>query len=1431
MINRKIFAFCLLAILSLICSQFVPNYHKPLSLEFNHKNRSDNGLNLSFSAEHFGKPITIYRGYAFVFYFPDGSFTNNLSSPKCLVDNEGDVGSFSGFIDTVNSRITCVYDANEATFREGRVLNLNVQTKVVLYGFTLNNTFYNKFRFGLFTSRENGVLLVQTPAFKPFALYEDFATMPAASSLVITSNASISNTTNSLSCSEPPCSNMLYPWSDFSLTLRVSVNSLVFTEEAYLVFKFNTLSGYEDIIPDLLSINSSNVDVPNNNVDQTLYSKLSSSQAGGSLSLERISDYFVISDISKFRSGALANLVPGRTFTLTFSGFNTKRHVGNPAITSVETFVLWKNTASFLSYHSLPLNSISTISTLNFKTANEDAINVQSSFAENFEGSSMSIYESGIFQIIFQIKVPKAEAGKLIITSLNSDTRVFSFIASTCDFSISSSDKNILGSRQKCIPLYSSTNGLERSITKDSNSSGFYIKLNASPNSPQDIKFTVWGLANMCNPDKIYDNSYGNILNNTIGTYLAFKLQLEVDNVVYAEESSFTSRIKCIKNIRDREMEGFMRFYNPKQAATATFDVSKLPIAQLTGHPTNNINKDYVLYEEVTDWKPTVGQSPNVKVLDSNTNSLTVDNFPTYSETTLRDITSSGLTNSTPNFFSFTFGIVQTVGEASLNTIDFYIPLPYTYRIVYNANEPTNKYQHSIQQTEGRYTLTIPSLIASPVNNAVTSGCNLVAFSENTNSDRKFSVFRSNSSNSNYKINVSSNQMTTSTVNNKSDQQDMLVYGVNQFFTTNFHTTCFQYRDYSSYQVKNIYTAASFYLKFDRLFSSSFYENRVVRFFKFFNSSMGFRSNNVIARAGAVTDYIKYFSVDVADSFSANKLCLLHIDEALTNLPSSHNTVLINLLNTRLPFIGEGNSNDYYPVSQLNSGVNALPLYSEAPNDLISQKREAITLIEEQLNGYYDFEFDSFMTPFLGSSIVIYGFSANIGISPDNEIYIPLYCGHKSYLSVQSFNIQTNGDIDKTTNSYLTFGGKFSVKLFDTHNPTNLVSSSMSYNNLLLRFPDYRSSNSNVNVMTATESEVSSFFTAILLTKNIEYESNISQIASSTAFFGQKVFTGNYKSFSINGNLYSDIYFMRPFASDSSLSLENKSINFLRRLNITTKDGSALIQGLGKNLYGDDYERVYYSNSNNSSSIVIKDSKKIKLPTTDNSPISIVSVEPIGTVFRSDDGQQFKITIKIYSDLQVSDASLRLHSSSNFNTRTICVYSTSPKDSDCLRVSEGAFRCEGINLKPLAYTTLEFNCYNVFIGSTGIFRLTTQTAISQTDYIDDNMTTEYTTNFLNINTSLSNVVASIIPKVSKVECVQGRQIGALANCFLQIDLGRPLRINQTVVLTGAVNNLYVKGRIPTCHYMIADQENNLESINFYDVANQGAWFVNTCQIF
>lgn len=1424
MLNKKIFAICILAISSLICSQFIPIQHKPLSLELNHKNRGENALNLIFTAEHHGKAISIFRGYAFIFYFPNGSIIESINNPVCSIDNDGNVGSFTSTIDTLNNRVVCVYDSNEDINREGRVLKLNVPTRVTLSGFNLNNTFYNKFKFGLFTAKDNGVLLVQTPAFKSFALYEDYSTMASANSYIITKEASLSNMTNSLSCATPPCINKLYPWSDFSLTFKVQVNNLIYPDEAYLVFKFNTLENYEDVIPDTLDIISTAVETPGAATDSTLYSRLSSSSAGGNLSLENMgNNYFAIKDIARYRSETLANLVPGRTFWITIIGFNTKRHVGNPAITSVNTLVLWKNTHSYLSYHSLPLSSISAISRLNFKTANSSAIDVQASFAENMEGPTMNIYENGLFQIVFQIRVPKSEAGKLIITSLNDTKRVFSFISSTCDFSNSGADKNILGSRQKCIPLYSSSNGLERSITAESSESAFYINLNSSMNSSQDIKFTVWGYANMCNDDKIYEQSYGNILGNTVGTYLVFKLQLEINKVIYAEESSFTSRIKCIKNIRDREFKGFMRFYEPTSSSNS-FN-SKNPIVQLVGQGVQNIDKDYVLYEEVNDWEPTKVSTPVVSV--KNTNELQVDSFPDvdFSSSSFQSLTSTAL-NSNSNFFSISFQIQEVVGPDP-NTIDFYVPLPYTQKITYNAGN--GEYTGVMVPKEGRYIMTIPPLVTEPVE-ATTNGCNFVSFSELRNSKRKYSVFNSTISNLNYKINLTSNTITTGNVNSKTDsQQDMMLYDKHEFFQTNLHTTCFKFKDYKNFQVKNIYTAVSFYLKYERLFSSSLFENRVIRFFKFINNSLGFRKDNVVKRSGDPIDYFKYYSVDVNDAFSANKLCILHIDEALTNIPTGHNTILINLLNSRLPFIGEGNANDYYPISQLNSVANAIPLYTEAPNNMVTDREASYTSLNEQLNGFYDFGYDSYMTPFLGSSIILSGVSSTLGVSQDNEIYIPLYCNVKSYLTIQSYNIQTSGDIDKDTHVYYTFNDEFLVKLFDNHNPTNLVTSNVSYNNVSLRFPDYRSAGNVVtDNLTASNGDVTNVFSSILLTKNVDFWESLSQTSSGNTYFGQKLFLGNTSSFYINGVFYQNIYFMKPFNSGSSEGLNGKVISFLKRVAITNSQGEILVQGVGSKVFSSTDTRVYYSNSTNSKNIVVKDSKKIAFPNSDKSPITVTSVEPIGTVYKSDDGQQFKITIRIFSDLDVSDASLRIHSSNNFNTRTLCVYSNNPKDNDCVRVSEGAFRCGGIKLSNSSYTTVNISCFNVNIGSSGTFSLSTQTAISHTDYIEDNMTPQFSVNFDNAATK--TVAEAIVPKVSKYECVQGNQIGALANCFLQLDLGRPLRINQTIILSGAINNLYVPGTTPSCHYMIAKADNNLETLNFFDVAGEGAWFVNSCQI-
>ena len=206
----------------------------------------------------------------------------------------------------------------------------------------------------------------------------------------------------------------------------------------------------------------------------------------------------------------IRNLVPGRRFTFTLSGFNTGRNVSVSALSTIQSFVTWKNAPSILSYQTYDIASICSIKKLSFKRAHDTNTNVENSVS-NLEGGV--IYENGSFNLKFEVRIPRAQAGILRITHDATSNNIFSFFASTCDFSADGvSDDNLFGIRKVCHPTYNNYKSTSASTTTNllyknafensaANDSAFDLNMEEITSTSRDLVFSVWGYANKCSDE------------------------------------------------------------------------------------------------------------------------------------------------------------------------------------------------------------------------------------------------------------------------------------------------------------------------------------------------------------------------------------------------------------------------------------------------------------------------------------------------------------------------------------------------------------------------------------------------------------------------------------------------------------------------------------------------------------------------------------------------------------------------------------------------------------------------------------------------------------------------------------------------------------------------------------------------------------------
>jgi len=139
-------------------------------------------------------------------------------------------------------------------------------------------------------------------------------------------------------------------------------------------------------------------------------------------------DYFVVGGIAPTNTltGKVEtpNFNVGRKFKLTISGFTTNEvKVTSNALTSIETYLRWKNAASILSYQTYDISMSTIVKILPITTAAPDQTSIITS-VELMEGNSYIdniIFEKSSWRFLYQITIPAMPiAGVLKVTSLNS---------------------------------------------------------------------------------------------------------------------------------------------------------------------------------------------------------------------------------------------------------------------------------------------------------------------------------------------------------------------------------------------------------------------------------------------------------------------------------------------------------------------------------------------------------------------------------------------------------------------------------------------------------------------------------------------------------------------------------------------------------------------------------------------------------------------------------------------------------------------------------------------------------------------------------------------------------------------------------------------------------------------------------------------------
>ena len=442
----------------------------------------------------------------------------------------------------------------------------------------------------------NPIILAKSPFFSDAGNYGDFITSnPPLKASVVTARPSVTP----IGCPDP-CT-LLYPDQDFEFVIRLETFEYIPTlKDAVVTLEFTgqaTNSGDMQIF-------SENFDKDSNNI---LESPLLSTGVLGYVPYR--GNEYIITNIGE-------NLIAGRKFTLVLSGLKTKMPVpsiGKDAIIRV----YWTNTKSLISYNSLKLNFPVSPLPITFTYNPTSDIKWEGIAHPEFD----DIYENGAYPLRFIFTIPPVvNGGFMRIEHESTSSKIFNFIASTCDFSDNINQQfisNKFGERPMC---YATRNELQ--LNENENVDASTINGNANENYHSGLFFKVpknkdettisvivWGVALKCGEniltgsDRIlYDNLYS-FNNNKNVKKLNFKYSLytEIDQT---QTGNFFNDANKLAELSNVEMYGncFATILNsPSHNGVENNEFRKL----YEDEESITVTKDLLLYKETYDWNLT----------------------------------------------------------------------------------------------------------------------------------------------------------------------------------------------------------------------------------------------------------------------------------------------------------------------------------------------------------------------------------------------------------------------------------------------------------------------------------------------------------------------------------------------------------------------------------------------------------------------------------------------------------------------------------------------------------------------------------------------------------------------------------------------------------------------------------------------------------
>ena len=883
---------------SLSFSKYIyPNKREPIRMDIPHKATTNGStlreITLKFQLNE--ELLGPFNQHVFAVTFPTGSI-NQTTGESCSLT----IGNETISVSRIASTSLTLYC--QITHNDVSILN-KAETDFTLKYTLANGVLANYVEYvslSLQTSFEaNSIILAQMPVFANLGQYGSYiASNPPLKITVVTVSPSVVPD----NCPDP-CT-LLYPYTNFEMIFKLEAFDYIPTmTDALITFEFtgSAIKGAD------ISILSQKFD---SNSIYVIEDPLQSSGVLGLSSFNENTGEMVITQIGE-------NLIKGRKFTLVISGLTTNLPVDSIG-ESLIIRVYWANTKSLISYYSLDLQFPVSPLPISFNINSESTVEWEGIAHPEFQ----DIYENGAWPIRFIFTIPAVENGGFVrIEHESSNTNIFNFIASTCDFSDRVNDatlfSNEFGERPTCYATRNNllflenvgTDGSPDGNANEKYNNGIYFRVPKNE-STTTISLVVWGIAAKCseniydgNDRILYDIMYPLNDDKNIKTMtFHYSLYTEINQNQTGNFFSDTYKLAELKNVQ---------MYGNCYSNLSTYINGENDPRDLYEDETSiTITKDLILYKEVWDWNLTA---------ISNSNSIN-----SFNSSNLRYLLPDTSTNNASLESAIEFGATSGVFE---------FPLPMYRSEKYLEGRDDDKYA----LLPGYISLSLSKDFITSATQTSTSDCTLKWYTNNQGYDSTTnygSLFDSlkglNSSRSNLgqtggytsdprkyetPIKVTTNDL--STAENDSTTSHF-VLNPKESQNMAFYTNCYKFRDVTQMNIRSLYNYIDFTYKFHRIpnqgSSDEARVTRVGRFIKLLQNGQVFQPPQTQSAFDAASAGHNLYYVSTSQT---NELCLLEVNLNRVN-GSSYNSLVITLLNIRLLDVDSYNVSTKYPSGQVS---------------------------------------------------------------------------------------------------------------------------------------------------------------------------------------------------------------------------------------------------------------------------------------------------------------------------------------------------------------------------------------------------------------------------------------------------------------------------------------------------------------------------------